>query len=207
VKLDRYGIETLGRERDLSHTEAWVLLTLVLRADFRTWKWEGTLSELASDALASRNTVTKAVVQLWERGIVVTIMPFGRNSRGVLFVTVYDDLVVPELRAGVAPEIAHNCANPSPTDRAAFAHHSRSKRAVNAQSCANATALTSGDAQPRSREAAKESGGDARGRAEHGGAVALMKHAFAAIVDDEFEECSCGERANENGWCSLCAPF
>jgi hypothetical protein len=37
VKVDRFGIAHLTRERDLTSTDAWVLMTLVLRADFRTW--------------------------------------------------------------------------------------------------------------------------------------------------------------------------
>jgi hypothetical protein len=181
VKVDRFGIETLARAHDLTAIEAWILLTLVLRADFRTWKWQGTLSELASDALTSRNTATSAVLRLWERGMIVTVTPFGRGAHGVLFVPSYPDLVVPELRASDPPQIAQNCANPRPTDRAGFALTTRRERATNAQNCAIAGLPSSNDASPRSSDAAKESGSDAEQRA-----VALTEQLLAgAVVGDE----------------------
>jgi predicted transcriptional regulator len=160
VKVDRYGLTKLGRAHALSATDKGLLMTLLFDTDFRTWLWEGTLEQLAADASVSRNTAPKVIERLVGAGLIEVTKPFQRGQLGSVYVTAYDELVVPEKHATrpEPPVVAQHRASAATTSRAADVHASLSARADVAQYRASAVRLTGTDAAPRGREAVKERG-------------------------------------------------
>lgn len=97
VKVDPWSIIEIRSQYPLGSTDAHLLLTLVLHADWKSRQWEGTQSELGMLACGlSTNTVRKATERLAALGLIQMVAPFRQNARGRIdLAPVYDVVVVP----------------------------------------------------------------------------------------------------------------
>jgi hypothetical protein len=165
VKVDKYAPVNLATRYDLKASEVWLLVVLALAADWRTAEWRGSLDDLALLSRMSRSTVAGTrsrpgvVPRLRDLGLVVMVEPFGPNREGVIYVAVYDDLVVPERRASPTMSrraFASDDASREDPGSTEVASHSRRNRVTSAPDDASPHGVTSTDATPRSSEAVKE---------------------------------------------------
>ncbi len=86
VKFDKYALGKLGRRCELTASQLFLLDTLVRHADYEIRTYTGSVTALSRDTLMSRNTISPALEQLWEKRLVCTYRPMGRGVEGVLFV-------------------------------------------------------------------------------------------------------------------------
>ena len=118
VRLFAFEIFDTKRDHGLSIAATWGLQALVLKADYRTATWTGTLTELVPEVFDTRRTARQAIDELVAEGLVVEDRPFGQNRRGVLFIAAYPDLValtdghwdrILERRSGLAARATGQC--------------------------------------------------------------------------------------------------
>jgi len=211
VRLARYGMVDLGRAHGLSSAERLVLFTLVLSADYKTWRWNGYLTTLAEDAGASRNTVAGVLDRLADRGLVKIDEPFQRGKPGGVAILVYGELVVDATKPS---EVAQYCATDGEGGRADVAQTSRSRRAVVAQNRATSPPVTRHDAAPlREQERQVRNEGN-------GGCATVPPRAVEPIEvkkcgdsDSEISQgvgcVSCGDPVSPHSekYCGLCERF
>ena len=145
VKVDPWALLTLHDDHGLTSSEAWILMTLVLHADWNTRVWEGSRNELAGFACGpSVNTVRKACNRLVELGLIAEKSPFKANGRGRIEVVCYDHVVIANAKTSTATAggprwpvsgQAHTGeAGPdAAADRAEIPYQSRSNRSAIAQ--------------------------------------------------------------------------
>lgn len=96
MKVDPWAPYSLHDEHGLTSSEAWMLFTLVLHADWKTHVWEGSRNELASLACGvAVKTVRKACERLVDLGLISERDRFRPNGRGRLEVLCYDQVVIP----------------------------------------------------------------------------------------------------------------
>ncbi len=205
VKVDNVALFDLGGKHHLRMADRLTLCVLVLRADFRTREWWGTVTDLAKDVGGSRNTVDRVLPRLIDRGLIEIVRPFVQGGEGCVRVSAYDHLVVPE-RGRSSTSIAQNGATSGANARATFAQASRIERAPIVQNSASAVGVTSTN---RGREVVRHRGREIATTTPSTRAVALLERDLSAA-----EVCvNCGEVADgERGMngaphCKLCERF
>jgi len=92
TKLDPYAISDISREYPLTGTQQHVLLTLALRAGWRSWEWVGTYTDLADATRLSRKAVQHAVECLVNCGLLEVVHPFRQGAEGCVRIVDLDRL-------------------------------------------------------------------------------------------------------------------
>lgn len=129
VKVDRFAIFQLRRERKLNANAAYLLVCLVLLADWRDpgFGWQGTFTGLHEDTGLTRRAISREFDVLAEQGCINIVKPFtgGHDVEGLVFVAVYEQLV--KLYPGqlASRQSARDSAPVSRPIRAGFAPVSR----------------------------------------------------------------------------------
>jgi hypothetical protein len=190
------------------------LFVLILLADWRTQEYRGTLTELSATARVSRNTVKPCIAALVASERIVELEPFGGNRAGRVWVSCYDELVIPNRPGGpkiarpVAREDAQNCASPGEEygQRSRdIARDSRSKRAEGRESIASDLDVRASRSSDR-EEIEKDTFDEAKGTGSH----VLARPSRGAPSEACY---NCGEPA-DGGWlpsgrpaCKQCEAF
>ncbi len=106
LRIDRLAFPDIVRDHLLSAPEQCLLLHLVLLADWRSWEWRGTQTDLAQLAGVGRNTAARALARLVDLGLIRVSAPFARGGEGAVRVDAYDRLVVQEPRGWTTTALA-----------------------------------------------------------------------------------------------------
>ena len=113
VKVDPFAITDLGMEHSLTSSEMSTLFYLALRAEYRSGEWMGTKTDLCGITRLGRNTVSRVVDALLEKGLLESIQPFRGGTEGRVRVVHHRRLVQVNLRTQNAP-IDANSARSAP---------------------------------------------------------------------------------------------
>lgn len=94
TRLRRYALPNTVRDRALGALGGYLLTYLLDSADFRTWTWTGSKTDLAYHAGIGRKSVDTALKKLELARLVTIVKPFKQYGEGVIRVDCYADLVV-----------------------------------------------------------------------------------------------------------------
>lgn len=116
LRLRHYALSDLGRDHRLNPTDRYVLLELAQRADWRSWTWRGSLTDLAVLSGLTRRTISNAVTRLASKKVITIVEPFRQWGQGVVFIECYGklDVAAPEpkpYRADLADRYHADLAN------------------------------------------------------------------------------------------------
>ena len=123
TRFRRHALSNIARCHLLKPAERVGLFELTERADYLSWTWQGSASELARDAGLDREMISVAVTKLERAGLVSILEPFRRFHKALIRIDCYGDLVadakeppVPiARRVAIAGEEAHVAERPAIT--------------------------------------------------------------------------------------------
>jgi hypothetical protein len=94
TRFRRHAFSDIGRRHHLTGSDRYVLYELADRADFLSWSWQGSASEMAESTGLDRNSIAAAVARLAKAKLVTIVEPFRQWGKAVIKVDCYDELVV-----------------------------------------------------------------------------------------------------------------
>ena len=161
TRFRRYALSNIARRHLLALGERVVLSELIERADYRSWTWQGSASELARDAGLNRETISAAVPKLEQKGLVSIVEPFRPYHKAIIRLDCYGELVV-----GAKDPTTHSAEIPAIADvKARIAEGSAARIAGPiagpiAETAAAATGLNSHFVEAPNRATEKQINGD-----------------------------------------------
>jgi hypothetical protein len=89
--LRRHALNEIARRHGLSLSERVVLLELLEGANYETWLYTGTVTQLSDDVGMTRETISKGVQHLAELCLITITRPFTKLP-GIVFIDCFDDI-------------------------------------------------------------------------------------------------------------------
>jgi DNA-binding transcriptional ArsR family regulator len=91
--MRRHALSEVKRRYSLSLSELFVLWCLLDEADYETWLYTGSVTDLRDALGMGRDTISLAVGRLKGLGLVTEVRPFKKRE-GILYVDCFDEIAV-----------------------------------------------------------------------------------------------------------------